>query len=81
MKATYTDVFGTEPQVNAIHACLETSVVGVKYPHLDMTSVGPTIVDVHSPDERLEISGVTRVYQLLVETQRRIPAANAGQSG
>ncbi len=52
MKATYTDVFGTEPQIVAIDAGLETSVVGVKYPRLDMISIGPTIVDVHSPDER-----------------------------
>lgn len=77
MKAVYTDVFGAEPQVDAVHAGLETSVVGLKYPHLDMISIGPTIVDVHSPDERLEISGVARVYQFLVETLRRVPAADA----
>ncbi len=81
MQATYSEVFGTQPRIDAIHAGLETSGMGLKYPHLDMISIGPTIVDVHSPEERLEISGVARVYQLLVETLRRIPAAEANQSG
>ena len=68
MKQTYTDLFGAEPKVAAIHAGLETSVAGVKYPGLDMISVGPTILDVHSPDERMEVATVQKVYDLLVAT-------------
>lgn len=68
MKAVYEDGFDAEPVVAAIHAGLETSVVGVKYPGLDMISIGPTILDVHSPDERMEVATVQKVYDLLVAT-------------
>ena len=39
-----------------------------------MISVGPTIEHAHSPDERLEIASVGKVYDLLVATLERIPA-------
>lgn len=51
---------------------LETSVAGVKYPELDMISVGPTIQNVHSPDERLEVASVPKVYDLLVSVLKQI---------
>ena len=72
MEQVYTDLFGEAPTITAIHAGLETSVAGVKYPGLDMISVGPTIQNVHSPDERLEVASVLRVYDLLVATLRQI---------
>ncbi|MCB9113701.1 MAG: beta-Ala-His dipeptidase [Caldilinea sp.] len=68
MQQVYVDLYGAEPKVAAIHAGLETSVAGVKYPGLDMISVGPTILDVHSPDERMEVATVQKVYDLLVAT-------------
>jgi hypothetical protein len=39
-----------------------------------MISVGPTIEHPHSPDERLEIASVGKVYDLLVATLQRISA-------
>ena len=39
-----------------------------------MISIGPTMKHVHSPDERLEIASVGKVYDLLVATLQRIPA-------
>lgn len=74
MKDVYHQKFGKDAAVVAVHAGLETSVVGIKYPKMDMISLGPTLVDVHSPDERLEIASVSRVYDLLVATLERIPA-------
>lgn len=73
VKNTYKDLYGVDPGVAAIHAGLETSVVGAKYPQMDMISVGPTLVAVHSPDERLEVTSVKKVYDLLVETLKRMP--------
>ncbi len=72
MKKTYSDLFGVEPDVTAVHAGLETSVAGEKNPQLDMISIGPRIKDVHSPAERLEISTVPKVYALIVETLKGI---------
>jgi dipeptidase D len=73
MKEVYQDKFGQEAKVIAIHAGLETSVVGEKYPGMDMISLGPTLQHVHSPDERLEVSTVSKVYELLTETLMRVP--------
>ena len=74
MKQVYQDKFGQEPEVAAVHAGLETSVVGEKYPGMDMISVGPTLQHVHSPDERLEAAlNVPKVYELLTETLWRVP--------
>ncbi len=68
MKTTYASLFGSDPKVAAIHAGLETSVAGITFPGMDMISVGPTVVGVHSPDERLEVASVAKAYNLLVAT-------------
>jgi dipeptidase D len=72
MQSAYRDLRGREAAVVAVHAGLETSEFGATYPELDMISVGPTIEGAHSPDERLEISTVGKVYDLLVATLQRI---------
>jgi len=72
MEQVYTTTFGVEPSVEAIHAGLETSVAGVKYPSMDMISVGPTLLNVHSPDERLEVASVSKAYDLIVATLKQI---------
>jgi dipeptidase D len=74
MKRAYRGLFGRDAEVVAIHAGLETSVVGAVYPGMDMISVGPTLRNVHSPDEMLEAASVQKAYDLVVETLKRIPA-------
>jgi dipeptidase D len=74
MKQAYRDLFGMDAAVVAIHAGLETSVVGAAYPKMDMISIGPTMHNVHSPDEMLDVASVTKAYDLLLETLKRIPA-------
>lgn len=61
----YAELFGMEPKVRSIHAGLECGLFLEKYPGLDMISIGPTIRNVHSPDERLEISTVDRFWRHL----------------
>jgi dipeptidase D len=73
LKDVYLKTFGKEVGLVAVHAGLETSVVGVNYPKMDMVSLGPTLQNVHSPDEQLEIASVGKVYTLLTETLKRIP--------
>ena len=74
MQSEYESLFGKEATVEAIHAGLETSVIGAKYPEMDMISVGPTLEAVHSPDERMEVSTAEKLYELLVATLADIPA-------
>jgi len=72
-RQAYTDLFGEDPKVLAIHAGLECGLIGDKYPGMDMISYGPTLRGVHSPDERLEISTVTKFWDLTLEVLKRIP--------
>ena len=58
--------FGEPPIVTAVHAGLETAVIGSKVPGLDMLSFGPQIEFPHSPDERVSIPTVERFWKLLV---------------
>jgi dipeptidase D len=52
--------------VTAVHAWLETAVIGDRAGGLDMVSFGPQIEFPHSPDERVSISTVERFWRLLV---------------
>ena len=72
MKQTYTTLFSKDATAIAIHAGLETSVVGVKYPDMDMIAIGPTLKMVHTPDERLEVASVPKVYDLILATLKNI---------
>lgn len=63
---TYKNLYGIEPKVKAIHAGLECGLFSEKYPGLDMISIGPTLRGVHSPDERLHIPSVVKVWNHLV---------------
>jgi dipeptidase D len=66
LHASYVRLFGEEPIVTAVHAGLETAVIGDKVPGLDMISFGPQIEAPHSPDERVSIPTVERFWRLLV---------------
>jgi dipeptidase D len=45
-----------------------------KLPGVDMISLGPNIHDVHSPDERVSISSVERVWGFLLMALEEIGA-------
>ena len=58
--------------ITAVHAWLETAVIGDRVPGLDMLSFGPQIEAPHSPDERVSIPTVERFWRLLVRRRRRV---------
>jgi dipeptidase D len=58
-------LFGKPAQLIAMHAGLECGVIGEKYPGMQMISFGPTIVDPHSPNERVQISTVESFWNYL----------------
>ena len=70
---TYRELFDTEPKVLGIHAGLECGLFSEKYPGLDMISFGPTLRGVHSPDERLLVPTVAKVWNHLKAILERIP--------
>ncbi|MDR0961577.1 MAG: aminoacyl-histidine dipeptidase [Mediterranea sp.] len=71
--ASYRRLFGKEAQVKAIHAGLECGLFLDKYPSLDMISFGPTLRDVHSPDERMHIPSVEKFWLHLVDILENVP--------
>jgi dipeptidase D len=73
MMGVYKDKYGKLPEIRAIHAGLECGILGGKYPHWDMISLGPTIRHPHSPDEKVNIPSVGKFWDFLLETMKHIP--------
>lgn len=71
--AAYKKLFGKEPVVRGIHAGLECGLFSEKYPNIDMVSFGPTLRNVHTPDECLYIPTVQMVWDHLLEILKNIP--------
>lgn len=69
---TYRELFNREPQIIGIHAGLECGLFSERYPNLDMVSFGPTLRDVHTPDERLLIPTVQMVWDHLLAILKAI---------
>ena len=70
---SYEKLFGKEPLVKGIHAGLECGLFSEKYPELDMVSFGPTLRNVHTPQEALLIPTVEMVWDHLLEILRNVP--------
>lgn len=71
---SYKRLFNKEAKIMAIHAGLECGLFLEKYPHLDMISFGPTLRDVHSPNERIQIETVGLWWNHLLELLKSLPA-------
>lgn len=69
---TYKELFGKEPEKKAIHAGLETGIIGEKIGNMDMISIGPQIEYPHSPDERVHIPSVQKFYTYLLKILENI---------
>lgn len=68
----YRKLFGKDPVVKGIHAGLECGLFSEKYPGLDMVSFGPTLRNVHTPDECLYIPTVQMVWNHLLAILKNI---------
>ena len=63
----FKDMYHEDAKIEAIHAGLETGIVGEKFPGMDMISIGPTLKNPHSPDEYLVISTVGKTYDYVLK--------------
>lgn len=66
LEDVYEELFGNRPAREATHAGLECGIIGEKLGGMDMVSLGPDLVNAHSPDEAVNISSVGRFWTLLV---------------
>lgn len=69
---SFNDLFGHKPKVEALHAGLECGIFLEKMPGMDMISFGPTLKDIHSPNEKAYIPSVAEFWQLLTDILRRL---------
>ena len=72
MVQAYTDMFGAEPQVVAIHAGLECGLLSEKLPGLDCVSIGPQMHDIHTSRERLDIASTERTWNFLLDVLKKL---------
>jgi len=68
----YKQLFGKEPMIEVIHAGLECGILGSKYPHLQMLSIGPTIKNPHTTSEKMLIADVEKIVKFLLELLKQL---------
>lgn len=52
-------------RLEAIHAGLECAIFKEKFPHIKVASIGPNIFSPHSKAERVEISSIHKLYDIV----------------
>lgn len=72
MITVFTEQYGKEPKVEAIHAGLECGLFAGKIPGLDCVSIGPNLDQIHTVRENMSISSVQRVYAFVLEVLKRM---------
>ena len=66
MAETYLEMTGQNMKIEVIHAGLECGIVSDARPDIEIVSIGPDILDIHTPQERLVISSAVRTYEYLL---------------
>ena len=61
----YAPIFGEAPIIGAIHAGLECGLFAEKIPGLDIISIGPTNIDLHTPDERISLKSTAQYWEFI----------------
>ncbi|MGL4361943.1 MAG: aminoacyl-histidine dipeptidase [Cellulosilyticaceae bacterium] len=62
----FEQMYNKKPEMSAVHAGLECGYIAEKKPGIDMISIGPNTYDIHTPEERVSISSMRRVYWYIV---------------
>lgn len=52
MTEVFQEQYGRKPKIEAIHAGVECGILSGKLPGLDCVSIGPNLLDIHTPRER-----------------------------
>ncbi len=70
IRESYRDVFvriyGENPEIAIIHAGLECGIIKERIPDMDMISCGPLVINLHSPDEALNIASFERFFDIIL---------------
>ena len=63
----YSRLFGSTIKTEVLHAGLECGHIAAKYPSLEIVSIGPTLENVHTTNERLKVASLVKMWDLLQE--------------
>ncbi|MBO5487288.1 MAG: beta-Ala-His dipeptidase [Eubacterium sp.] len=66
MIQSYEEEYGEKPVISGIHAGLECGILAGRAPGVDMVSMGPTLLHVHTTEEKMDIASVQRTWQYLL---------------
>jgi dipeptidase D len=73
VRTHFEKITGRDVKVEAIHAGLECGIIGSMIPGIQMVSIGPSIENAHTPDEKLKIIDVEILYNLLKAIVEDLP--------
>ena len=62
---TYEELFGKKPVIETIHAGLECGFISEAVPDMDIICCGAEVLDLHSPDERLNKASFERLFTVI----------------
>ena len=65
VKREYEKILGKSVKMGPTHGGLETATIKQKIPQLEMVAISPTVINGHSPSEKLKISDVEIIYNIL----------------
>ena len=68
----YKEITGQDMVVEPVHGGLECGAFFEKNPHLDMIAIGPSLTDVHSPDESCDIESIQVTAALITQILERL---------
>ncbi len=73
IKEQYEALLEKPVKTNVIHGGLETGMISKKISGIEMVSIGPTIIGEHTTNEKLKISDVGTIYELLIQIIKNFP--------
>lgn len=71
-KEVYNNLFNEEVEIQAIHAGLECAYFSDYFPEMEVISFGPDIKGGHSPDERLRVKSVSKIWNILINLLKKL---------
>lgn len=67
LRETYKELFDSEPGLGPVHGGLEPAWFCEKNPKLEMVTIGPTIKNLHNPEEVVELGSVEKSVKFLIQ--------------
>lgn len=71
-KEVWTEEFSSPMETYDVHATLEPGVFASKMPNTEFISFGPTVLDIHTPNERMDLDSAVRVYDYLKKLLKKL---------